>query len=266
MKKRNIILIIGIIILAIVVGFLSFRLYKVSQKTEKVIVILKDEYSANSEKYLDEIKKMKYIENASIIDKKSVEDYCDKKLREEFANEINENSNVNYGELIFDYVEDEMKAVVLDVNSNKVDKLINQIKSKEYVSLAQKTKNEYGSFLRHTDKKIQIFFKNDAKQEEMDEVYKKIEKLSGIKETERKTKEDALNDMKELIGDSADNVLSYFEGENNIFPESIILKVSDDNFKKILEEVEKLKNENECIEKYNSPEDTINSLINMIEE
>ena len=58
---------------------------------------------------------------------------------------------------------------------------------------------------------IQVFINNDATQEQMDEIEKKLRALDGVSTTVYISKEDALNQMKEKFGDKKDLLAGYEE-------------------------------------------------------
>ena len=73
---------------------------------------------------------------------------------------------------------------------------------------------------------IQVFIKNEATQEQIEDLEQKIRKIDGVSKTEFVSKEAALNQMKERFGDKKD-LLEGYEGENNIFTASYIVSLTD---------------------------------------
>ena len=103
---------------------------------------------------------------------------------------------------------------------------------------------------------IQVFVKNEATQEQIDELGEKLRKLDGVSTTEFVSKEDALNQMKEKFGDNKDLLAGY--EENNIFPASYVVTLTDlkesDNVQKEIETFDNIKS----IQKRG---DTVNALL-----
>lgn len=106
---------------------------------------------------------------------------------------------------------------------------------------------------------IQIFINNDATEIQIKELGEKIRALNGVSTVEHKTKEDALNVMKEKFGDKQD-LLSGFEGDNNIFSESYVVTLTDLKLSKQVQD-EILTFEN--VKKITSKDETVSTLINL---
>lgn len=88
---------------------------------------------------------------------------------------------------------------------------------------------------------MQVFLFNDATQKQIDEVEKNIRAIDGVGTTEFISKEEALNTMKNKYEGKVD--LSEYEGKNNIFSASFIVKIKDQSkFEKIYKQIEKLNN------------------------
>ena len=105
---------------------------------------------------------------------------------------------------------------------------------------------------------MQVFINNDATQEQIDEIEEKIRAIDGVSTTEFVSKEDALKQMKERFGDKQD-LLSGYE-ENNIFPASYIVTLTDLNKSKDVQE-KILSFDN--IKKITSKDETVATLINL---
>lgn len=71
---------------------------------------------------------------------------------------------------------------------------------------------------------MEIFLERDITFEEKEKIIKFIKEFE-IDSYEFNSKEDALNEMKEKMGENS-NLLENYTGENNIFPESYIVKGS----------------------------------------
>lgn len=105
---------------------------------------------------------------------------------------------------------------------------------------------------------IQVFINNDASQEQMDELGEKIRKLDGVSTIEFVSKEAALNQMKEKFGDKQDLLAGY--EENNIFPASYVVNLTDLNKSK---EVQDQILTFESVKKITSKDETVTTLINL---
>ena len=104
---------------------------------------------------------------------------------------------------------------------------------------------------------FQVFLNTDATEEEIVETGEKIRALNGVNTAERKTKEDALNIMKERLKDK-DNVLDGFNVK--IFSESYVVTLTDLNkSKEVQNEIWNLGN----IKKITSSDETVTTLINL---
>ena len=105
---------------------------------------------------------------------------------------------------------------------------------------------------------IQVFINNDATQEQMDEIEKKLRALDGVSTTVYISKEDALNQMKEKFGDKKDLLAGY--EENNIFPASYVVTLTDlTKSKEVQDQILTFDN----IKKITSKDETVSTLINI---
>ena len=105
---------------------------------------------------------------------------------------------------------------------------------------------------------IQVFVDNDATQEQIDELGEKLRKLDGVSTTEFVSKEDALNQMKEKFGDKKDLLAGY--EENNIFPASYVVTLTDLNMSKsVQDQIMTFEN----VKKITSKDETVTTLINL---
>ena len=111
---------------------------------------------------------------------------------------------------------------------------------------------------------LQVFLNRDATEEEVLELGEKLRniKIDGkdvINKVDRKTKEDALNIMKERLKDNQDLLASY-EGENNIFEESYIVTLTDLKYNgQVQEEISKIEN----VKKITNKDKTVAKLIDI---
>lgn len=91
---------------------------------------------------------------------------------------------------------------------------------------------------------IEIFLYDDITNTEKDRLEEKLKKISGVNDVEYKSKEDALQSMKEQYKDNPE-IFAGYEGENNIFPASYILKFeSNEDIKNAQKEIEKWNDKN----------------------
>ncbi len=105
---------------------------------------------------------------------------------------------------------------------------------------------------------IQVFINNDATQQQIDEMEKKLRALDGVSTTVYVSKEDALNQMKEKFGDKKDLLAGY--EENNIFPASYVVTLTDlTKSKEVQDQILTFDN----IKKITSKDETVSTLINL---
>lgn len=106
---------------------------------------------------------------------------------------------------------------------------------------------------------MQVFIKNGTTQEQIQEIGEKIRAIDGVSTAEFKSKEDALNTMKEGFGEQQD-LLAGFEGENNIFPDSYIVTLTDlTKNGQVQDEIWKIEN----IKKITNKDETVSTLISL---
>lgn len=74
---------------------------------------------------------------------------------------------------------------------------------------------------------IQVFIKGGATQDEIEELENKIRKIDGISTVEFVSKEQALEQVKERLGEGNEDLLEQYEGDDNIFTESYVVKLTD---------------------------------------
>ncbi len=104
---------------------------------------------------------------------------------------------------------------------------------------------------------IEIFIKPDATQEEIEEIGAKINKLSYINTVKFKTKEQALEQMREQLKND-EKLLKAYEGDNNIFPTSYIITLTDLS---VSEDIQKEIRTWDNIDEIASSDSTIETLI-----
>jgi len=104
---------------------------------------------------------------------------------------------------------------------------------------------------------MEVFILNEATDEEISVLEEKIKALDGINTVTFKSKQEALDAMKENLKDNQD-LLEGYEGENNIFPASFIVTLTDLSLAK---ELEAKIGTMESVKKITSNNDTINTLM-----
>lgn len=105
---------------------------------------------------------------------------------------------------------------------------------------------------------IQVFIKNDATDDEIKEVGKKIKAIEGVNKATYVSKDEALDIMQEKVGEKS-YLLKGYE-ENNFLPASYKITLTD---LKLASEVEAQINEIENIKKITSSNETISKLISI---
>ena len=107
---------------------------------------------------------------------------------------------------------------------------------------------------------IQVFAKDEATDEQVKVLGEEIAKIQGVNKTQFKSKEDALNQMKENLGDENESLLEGYEGENNIFTASYVVTLTDLNLnQQVQDEIMKLDN----VKKIASSNQTVSTLIDL---
>lgn len=104
---------------------------------------------------------------------------------------------------------------------------------------------------------IEVFIQNEATDLEIDELEEKIKNLEGINTVTFKSKQEALESMKENLKDNQD-LLDGYEGESNIFPASFIVTLTD---LKMATEIEAKISTMDYVKKITSNNDTIDTLM-----
>ena len=111
---------------------------------------------------------------------------------------------------------------------------------------------------------IQVFLNSDATEDQIVELGEKIRNLKidgtpAVNSAVRKTKEDALNTMKERFKEKQD-LLEGFSGENNIFSESYVVTLTDLNLsEQVQSEISKMDN----VKRITSKDQTVTTLLRL---
>lgn len=106
---------------------------------------------------------------------------------------------------------------------------------------------------------MEVFILNEATEEQIEELGNKIKALDGVNTVKFKTKEQALESMKESMKEYKD-LLEGYEGENNIFPASYVVTLTDLT---LSEQVEDSIGVMEGVKRITSSNDTITALLNI---
>ena len=107
---------------------------------------------------------------------------------------------------------------------------------------------------------IQVFVKNEATQEQIDELGEKIRAIDGVSTVEFVSKDEALEQMKERFGERQD-LLEGYEGENNIFTASYVVTLTDLTKSKAVQD--QISTYTDVVKKINSKDEVITTLINL---
>ena len=109
------------------------------------------------------------------------------------------------------------------------------------------------------DQGIQVFVNRDASDEEIEDVRTELNKINGISKIEYRSKEAALNQVKEMLGDHQELVSGLTE-EDNFLPASYIVKFTDlSQSEQVRQEIEKIDN----IESIQSSDKTSQMLVKL---
>ena len=102
--------------------------------------------------------------------------------------------------------------------------------------------------------------KNEATQEQIDELGENIRKIDGVSTVDFVSKDEALEQMKERFGERQE-LLEGYEGENNIFTASYVVTLTD------LTKSEAVQNQintyTDVVKKINSKDEVVTTLINL---
>lgn len=105
---------------------------------------------------------------------------------------------------------------------------------------------------------IQVFINTETSDADIEKLGKQIKALGGVNKVEYKSKEDALNQMKEKFEDKKELLEGY--EENNIFPASYLVTLTDLNMSsEVQDKISKMDN----VKKITSKDETVSTLINL---
>ena len=104
---------------------------------------------------------------------------------------------------------------------------------------------------------MEVFIKNEATDEQISDLEEQIKSLEGINTVKFKSKQEALDSMKENLKDNQE-LLAGYEGENNIFPASFVVTLTDLS---LATEIEFKIGNMDNVKKITSNNDTITTLM-----
>ncbi len=107
---------------------------------------------------------------------------------------------------------------------------------------------------------MQVFVKNEATQEQIDELGEKIRAIDGVSTVEFVSKDEALEQMRERFGDKQD-LLDGYEGENNIFTASYVVTLTDLTKSKTVQD--QINTYTDVVKKITSKDEVVTTLINL---
>ena len=111
---------------------------------------------------------------------------------------------------------------------------------------------------------MQVFIIEEADSKEVQEVRDMISSIDGVASATIYTKQDALDEMKVKLKDNQE-VLAGYDGDNNIFPDSVIVKLTDlEKSAEVQEKIYQIQiNGKNYIDEIRISDKTINALINI---
>ena len=107
---------------------------------------------------------------------------------------------------------------------------------------------------------ISVFVKNEATQEQIDELGEKIRAIDGVNTVEFVSKDEALEQMKERFGERQD-LLEGYEGENNIFTAYYVVTLTDLTKSKVVQD--QISTYTDVVKKINSKDEVTSTLIRL---
>ncbi len=262
MKNKKILLIILILaIVAIVLGIFAYCTLQKNREFETIAVFIKEDYSNNIDEYTKQFSSISYIQNVENVSKTNFEKHL--------------NNNKIYEELYPSSIKDEMinefpektNIISLTIDKRKTDKFIKKFKNKDYIEKIEKNQKIYSKVLEENPNiKIQAFFFRGTSDSEIQKAKDIISKMDGIVEVSIYSKEDALNKLSETLGDNKE-LLEDYTGENNIFPDSLIIQISDfQEINNIEEQIKNIEIDNKSvIDECRHTNSTLNSIVKSLD-
>ncbi len=114
------------------------------------------------------------------------------------------------------------------------------------------------------DQGLMVFIVKDADETEVQEVRDIISTIDGVSSATIYTKQDALDELKEKWQDKQD-LLEGYEGDSNIFPDSVVVKLTDlEKSAEVQEQINKITiNGESYVDEIRSSDKVINALISI---
>ncbi len=114
------------------------------------------------------------------------------------------------------------------------------------------------------DQGIQVYIIDSEDSKEVQEIRDMISTIDGVASATVYTKQDALNQMKTKLKNN-EELLEGYEGDNNIFPDSVIVKLTDlEKSAAVQEQINEIRiNGEKYVDSIQSSDKTINALINI---
>ncbi len=242
MKNKKIILIILIlIILAIISSIFIYSNLQKDKEFETIAVYIKDIYTDDIDNYIKQFSSINYIKDVELVSK------------DNFGNHLNNSSLGNkYGsnikQQIIDLFPEKTNVLSLTIDTKKTDKFIKKFQNKNYIEKIEKTQKIYSDFLKNNSNiQIQAFFNYGTTESEIQKAKDIVSKIDGVVEVQVYTNQEALDELMEKFEDNKDLLESY-SGDSNIFPNSLIIKISDSQeVNNIKEQIENLKVDNKSV-------------------
>lgn len=248
-KNKKLLILSILLILLIVILLLLIRfVVKYNSKTDYIVVYLNSEFDENM---IEELEDIKNVKDAYYMSNEDIYNYYNERIKGvDFSFLFNQD---NFSDVI-----------IIDVKQNTDRSILDEINNKGFSTRSIYTEDAYESMLMDLCG-FMIYLEPDASEEELNEVYDFVCSIEGAYEVRKVTKEDALNIMKERLGDNQD-ILEGYE-ENNPFPASVTFKISDIGLlDDVNKKVEEYMNENDFTDEYNNSNETLKALVDAMEE
>ena len=101
-----------------------------------------------------------------------------------------------------------------------------EVANNEVANSNEITLTDYYKYSSEEDKKLRVYVTDETSNKELKELENKIRMIDGVESVTIYTKEDALEDFRSRLGNSQ-NILDDYDGDNNIFPDAIVVKITD---------------------------------------
>ncbi len=88
------------------------------------------------------------------------------------------------------------------------------------------TLTDYYKYSSEEEKKLRVYVTDETSDKELKKLENKIQMIDGVESVTIYTKEDALEDFRSRL-ENSQNILDDYDGDNNIFPDAIVVKITD---------------------------------------